>query len=62
MWLPWTNHCWAPTKCGTGHYRIGGEGVPETPSAHPSYADLAVAPVDEAEKPALHRTRMSVFD
>ncbi|MEW2488276.1 hypothetical protein [Streptomyces sp. NPDC048411] len=39
----------------TGRYRIGGEGVPETPSAHLSYADLAVAQVDEAEKPALHR-------
>lgn len=46
----------------TGRYRIGGEGVPEPPSAHLSYADLAVALVDEAEKPTLHRTRVSVFN
>jgi putative NADH-flavin reductase len=36
--------------------------VPEPPSAHLSYADLAVALVDEAEKPTLHRTRVSVFN
>ncbi|MFI6059286.1 hypothetical protein [Streptomyces sp. NPDC051286] len=34
--------------------------MPGAPSAHLPYADLAMAPVDEAENPALHRTRASV--
>lgn len=45
----------------TGRYRIGGDRVPESPSARLSYADLAVALVDEYEKPTLHRKRVSVF-
>ncbi len=45
----------------TGGYRIGGETVPESASAHLSYADLAVAVIDEIETPRHHRTRVSVF-
>ncbi|WP_174534427.1 NAD(P)-dependent oxidoreductase [Micromonospora chalcea] len=42
----------------TGRYRLGGERAPA--SAHLSYADLAVAVVDEIESPRHHRTRVSV--
>ena len=42
----------------TGRYEIGGETA--SPSAHLSYADLAVAIVDEIETPRHHRTRVSV--
>jgi len=49
----------------TGTYRVGGADLlPEhhdTP-AHLSYADLAVAMVDEIDNPKHHRTRVSVFD
>jgi putative NADH-flavin reductase len=43
----------------TGRYAVGGETAP-TPDAHLSYADLAVAIVDEIETPRHHRTRVSV--
>lgn len=46
----------------TGRYRIGGETVPRSASAHLSYADLAVAVIDEIDTPRHHRTRVSVFD
>jgi putative NADH-flavin reductase len=42
-----------------GTYRTGGE---TGGGAHLSYADLAVAVVDEIETPHHHRTRISVFD
>ncbi|MHA5049939.1 NAD(P)-dependent oxidoreductase [Streptomyces sp. SD15] len=43
----------------TGRYRLGGERVPD--GAHVlSYADLAVAVVDEIEGPTQHRTWVSV--
>ncbi|MFF8730698.1 NAD(P)-dependent oxidoreductase [Streptomyces sp. NPDC015171] len=47
----------------TGRYRVGGEQLPAG-SREPwlSYADLAVATVDEIEKPVRHRTRVSVFN
>jgi len=45
----------------TGRYQIGGETAPRE-SAHLSYADLAVAMVDEVETPRHHRTRVSVFN
>ncbi|MCO6007620.1 NAD(P)H-binding protein [Actinoallomurus purpureus] len=45
----------------TGRYRIGGETVPPSGSRL-SYADLAVAVIDEIETPRHHRTRVSVFD
>ncbi|MGI8336365.1 NAD(P)-dependent oxidoreductase [Actinomadura scrupuli] len=45
----------------TGRYRIGGETAPPA-SAHLSYADLAVAVVDEIETPRHHGTRVSVFN
>lgn len=44
----------------TGRYRIGGETAPPA-SAHLSYADLAVAVLDEIETPRHHRTRVSIF-
>ncbi|MGW0434329.1 NAD(P)-dependent oxidoreductase [Micromonospora sp. NPDC003197] len=45
----------------TGRYRVGGETL--TPGTdHLSYADLAVAVLDEIESPRHHRTRVSVFD
>lgn len=46
----------------TGRYRIGGDVAPEAGSAadHISYADFAVALVDEIERPTHHRTRISV--
>ncbi|MGW3788134.1 NAD(P)-dependent oxidoreductase [Micromonospora chokoriensis] len=43
-----------------GRYRLGGDTV--TGSASLSYADLAVAVVDEIETPRHHRTRVSIFD
>ncbi|MEU7760930.1 MULTISPECIES: NAD(P)-dependent oxidoreductase [Micromonospora] len=43
----------------TGRYRLGGEQAPVL--AYLSYADLAVAVVDEIESPRHHRTRLSVF-
>lgn len=45
----------------TGRYRVGGERLPDG-DAWLSYADLAVAVVDEIEAPARHRTRVSVFN
>ncbi|MFJ2826021.1 NAD(P)-dependent oxidoreductase [Streptomyces sp. NPDC087263] len=45
----------------TGRYRFGGESAPDG-AAHLSYADLAVAVLDEIEAPTLHRTRVSVFN
>ncbi|MEU6377879.1 NAD(P)H-binding protein [Streptomyces sp. NPDC046909] len=45
----------------TGRYAIGGERVPNGARVL-SYADLAVAVVDEIERPTAHRTRVSVFD
>ncbi|MEU6510494.1 NAD(P)H-binding protein [Streptomyces sp. NPDC046942] len=54
----------------TGRYRVGGERLPGVGGAGSdgrgepwlSYADLAVAVVDEIETPAWHRTRVSVFN
>ncbi|WCN79414.1 NAD(P)-dependent oxidoreductase [Micromonospora sp. LH3U1] len=46
----------------TGQYRIGGETLPEGSPAGLSYADLAVAIVDEIDNPLHHRMRISVFD
>lgn len=43
----------------TGRYRLGGERVPDG-AAVLSYADLAVAVLDEIETPTRHRTRVSV--
>ncbi|MFD5076746.1 NAD(P)-dependent oxidoreductase [Streptomyces sp. NPDC058371] len=45
----------------TGRYRLGGERAPDA-DAWLSYADLAVAVLDEIETPTLHRTRVSVFN
>ncbi|MEV0128643.1 NAD(P)H-binding protein [Dactylosporangium sp. NPDC050688] len=42
-----------------GRYRTGGDTAPATGL---SYADLAVAVLDEIESPRHHRTRVSVFD
>ncbi|MEV7012036.1 NAD(P)H-binding protein [Streptosporangium sp. NPDC051022] len=45
----------------TGRYRLGGDGVlPGDEAALLSYADLAVALVDEIEEPRHHRTRIAV--
>ena len=41
---------------------IGGDTVPRRTWQTLSYADLAVAVVDEIETPRHHRTRVSVFD
>lgn len=49
-----------PAGPRTGRYRIGGETTPSA-AAHLSYADLAVAVVDEIETPRHHGTRVSVF-
>ncbi len=46
----------------TGRYRVGGETVPQSTSAHLSYADLAVAVIDEIDTPRHHRTRVSIFN
>jgi putative NADH-flavin reductase len=45
-----------------GRYQIGGEAVPQSASAHLSYADLAVAVIDEIDTPRHHHTRVSVFN
>lgn len=45
----------------TGRYRTGGETAPPM-SARLSYADLAVAVIDEIETPRHHRTRIAVFN
>ncbi|MEU4830667.1 NAD(P)H-binding protein [Streptosporangium sp. NPDC023615] len=45
----------------TGRYRIEGEAVPQPKDAHLSYADLAVAVIDEIDTPRHHRTRVSVL-
>jgi uncharacterized protein len=45
-----------------GRYRTGGDTVPRSGPASLSYADLAVAVIDEIENPRHHRTRVSVFD
>ncbi|MEV0635693.1 NAD(P)H-binding protein [Streptomyces sp. NPDC050619] len=44
----------------TGRYRFGGESLPAG-AASLSYADLAVAVVDEIGTPTRHRRRVSVF-
>ncbi|MBB4743701.1 putative NADH-flavin reductase [Actinoplanes octamycinicus] len=41
----------------TGRYRLGGEAAEE---GSLSYADLALAVIDEIEKPTLHRTRAAI--
>lgn len=45
----------------TGRYQVGGETAPPA-SARLSYADLAVAMIDEIETPRHCRTRVSVFN
>lgn len=45
----------------TGRYRIGGDTLPP-PESGLSYADLAVAVLDEIESPRHHRTRISVHN
>jgi putative NADH-flavin reductase len=44
----------------TGRFQFGGETAPPA-SAYLSYADLAVAVIDEIETPRHHRTRVTVF-
>ncbi|WP_187368207.1 NAD(P)-dependent oxidoreductase [Nonomuraea terrae] len=46
---------------GTGRYRVGGTRVPVKGDAAFSYADVAGAIVDEAERPAHHRVQVAVF-
>ncbi|MFG1681103.1 NAD(P)-dependent oxidoreductase [Nonomuraea sp. NPDC049269] len=46
----------------TGRYLIGGENAPQSTSAHLSYADLAVAVIDEIDTPRHHSTRVSIFN
>ncbi|BCB89934.1 NAD(P)-dependent oxidoreductase [Phytohabitans suffuscus] len=46
----------------TGRYEIGGDVAPDPALAHLSYADLAVATVDEIETPRHHRCRVSIFN
>ncbi len=48
-----------PAGPRTGRYRTGGDTAPATGL---SYADLAVAVLDEIEAPTHHRTRVAVFD
>jgi putative NADH-flavin reductase len=48
------------TAARTGRYRTGGQGLLEPPPESFSYADLAVALVDEAESPRHHRTMVAV--
>ncbi|MBB5874214.1 putative NADH-flavin reductase [Allocatelliglobosispora scoriae] len=48
-----------PAGQRTGRYRIGGD---TASGSTLSYADLAVAIVDEIETPRHHRTRVSIFD
>jgi putative NADH-flavin reductase len=44
----------------TGHYRTGGAALLSPPPESFSYADLAVALVDEAEAPRHHRALVAV--
>ncbi|MEV0846747.1 NAD(P)H-binding protein [Streptomyces sp. NPDC049954] len=46
----------------TGRYRVGGDTAPDPATARLSYADLAVAVLDEFEAPRHHRTRISVYE
>ncbi|MFC8586811.1 NAD(P)-dependent oxidoreductase [Streptomyces sp. NPDC057217] len=48
----------------TGTYRVGGDQLltKEDGTSHLSYADLAVALIDEAETPKHHQTRIAVAD
>lgn len=48
----------------TGTYRVGGEQLlsKEDGTSHISYADLAIALIDEIDAPKHHRTRISVAD
>lgn len=46
----------------TGRYRVGGDTLPSSESVRLSYADLAVAVLDEIESPRHHRTRISVHN
>lgn len=48
----------------TGTYRVGGDQVltKEDGTGHISYADLAIALIDEIDTPKNHRTRISVAD
>ncbi|MEV5381424.1 hypothetical protein [Streptomyces sp. NPDC052721] len=48
----------AASRRGAGGERLPGDG----PEPWLSYADLAVAVVDEIEQPVRHRTRVSVFN
>ncbi|MBY8871433.1 NAD(P)H-binding protein [Micromonospora sp. PLK6-60] len=50
-----------PDAPRTGRYQLGGEHAPDPAVAQLSYADLAVATIDEVEFPRHHRTRVSVF-
>jgi uncharacterized protein len=59
-WLMLTPPALLETAARTGRYEIGGPILPP-PSARLSYADLAVAIVDEIETPRHHRTRVTVF-
>ncbi len=62
-WLMLTPPTWLdPEGPRTGRYRIGGETLPQPGSARLSYADLAVALIDEVETPRHHRIRVSIFD
>ncbi|MGC5321542.1 NAD(P)-dependent oxidoreductase [Micromonospora arida] len=45
-----------------GRYRLAGDTVTASGSTTLSYADLAVAVIDEIEAPRHHRTRVSIFD
>jgi uncharacterized protein len=51
-----------PAAPPRGRYRLGGDTVTPSGSTTLSYADLAVAAVDEIEAPRHHRTRVSIFD
>jgi putative NADH-flavin reductase len=48
----------------TGRYRVSGDALlrDEVGNSHISYADYAIAMIDELERPAHHRTRFSVAD
>ncbi|MFI6235403.1 NAD(P)-dependent oxidoreductase [Micromonospora sp. NPDC050784] len=51
-----------PAAPRRGRYRVGGDTVTASGSTALSYADLAVAAIDEIEDPRHHRTRVSIFD
>ncbi|MEV5706318.1 NAD(P)H-binding protein [Actinoallomurus sp. NPDC052274] len=60
-WLMLTPPAWLEADgARTGRYRVGGETAPSW-ELRLSYADLAVATIDEIETPRHHRTRVSVF-